>query len=155
MSVYTISIRVLLACMLLTVYGTAAKAQGTYDVTVTYLDGHEETVSDFWEYYQREPVRELCYLDAVGKPHIPHVPYADIVTIDVSEYKQNSRLNRILVTLADGSTQTGLLWGNDRFFATDENGEEWRGLVLNIKQISFLSKDVTQDDTAAEADSEE
>lgn len=149
-------ISLLCMVMILGFWGNGILAQETYDVTITYIDGREEVVHDLWEYYQREPVRELCYLDAVGKPHVPHVNYDDIITIDISDYKNNARLNKILITRKDGTTLKGLLWGNDRFFATDKNGDEWRGIVFNLKQIRFLSPEsAVEDTTQSSGDSDE
>lgn len=112
----------------------------TYDAVVNYVDGRTETVSDVWEYFKRQPVRELCYLDEVGKAHTPHVLYGQIVCIDFAECKKNPRLNEIRITLHDGSVQEGLLWGNDSLFGTDAQGNEWRGRIVSIRKLTFKSE---------------
>jgi hypothetical protein len=109
---------------------------------VLYADGRQETVTDVWEYYQRSPVRELCYIDGENRPHIK---YSKIKTIDFEECGEEKRKTAITVTLRDGSTEQGLLWDNDSFYATNRDGTEWRGWIAGLKKLVFKTEvDTTQ-----------
>jgi hypothetical protein len=120
-------------------------AEESFDADVLFVDGRTETVSDVWEYYQRAPVRELCYIDGTTRPHIP---YGDIHSIEFSEWSDEKRKTRITITLRGDTVKEGLLWDNDSFYATREDGTQWRGWISSLKQLTFRSSATpTQDDT--------
>jgi hypothetical protein len=114
--------------------GARGETSPSFDADVLFVDGRTETVTDVWEYYQRQPVRELCYIDGSERPHIL---YSEIVSIGFAEWGEDKRKTTITVTLKDDTVREGLLWDNDSFYATREDGTEWRGRIESLKEMAF------------------
>jgi hypothetical protein len=122
------------ACALFLVDGVQGETTGTFDADAQFVDGRMETVTDVWEYYQRKPVRKLCYIDG---PERPHIPYGEIESIAFDEWNDDKRMTKITITLWDDTLREGLLWDNDSFFATRDDGTQWRGWIEGLKRITF------------------
>ena len=124
----------LCACVFFVADAAHGQTPRTFDADVLLVDGRAETVSDVWEYYQRQPVRELCNIDGSNRPHIP---YGQIKSIVFTEWNDEKRKTKITVTLNDDTVKEGLLWDNDSFYATREDGTQWRGWIESLKKMTF------------------
>ncbi|MCU0611884.1 MAG: hypothetical protein MUE60_08865 [Candidatus Eisenbacteria bacterium] len=106
-----------------------------YDAAVVYTDAKSDTVLNVWEYFDRQPVRVLCYIDGDDRPQIP---YRDILRITFNRSGSDGRMIAMSIELRDGSTRNGRLWGNDSIFGTTRQGVEWRGHIVNLRSLTFL-----------------
>ncbi len=111
--------------------------EGQVDAVVEFTDGSIDTVSNVWEYYERQPVRRLCYIDGKDRPQIP---YAEISTISFARSDENPKMVDLTIVLHDGRTKHGRLWFNDSFFGTRKDGTEWRGVISSLRRMTFLPK---------------
>lgn len=127
---------ILCVLTLFVVDGAGGETSVTFDANVLLVDGGTEIVTDVWEYYQRQPVRELCYIDGSERPHIS---YSEIKTIGFAEWGEEKRKTKITITLVDDTVKEGLLWDNDSFYATREDGTKWRGWITSLKEMTFRS----------------
>lgn len=109
-------------------------AEEIFDAIVVYADAKVDTVFDVWEYYNREPVRMLCYIDGKARPTIP---YAQIDSIVFGKSSNDPRMSTISIYLKTGEVKRGTLWSNDSMFGTDKAGNEWRGRIASLATVRF------------------
>jgi len=127
---------ILLAASLFVLVSLArADMEEQYDVAVVYADAKADTVFNLWEGFNHQPVRRLCYIDNDDRPQIP---YADIARITFRHSERDGRMIPLSILLHDGHTKQGVLWFNDSFFGTTEDGAEWRGWITNLSSMTFL-----------------
>ncbi|MBN1424308.1 hypothetical protein JXA88_07120 [Candidatus Fermentibacteria bacterium] len=133
---------VLLAIAILGATGstTIVASEATFDVEVTYADGRVDTVFDFHEALDRGFVRILCFIDGDARPKIP---YEEISTIAFARSDRDGRKMAITITLQDGKTKQGILWGNDWFFGFARDGAEWKARAVNLSRLVFMASTET------------